>query len=254
MKKAVSRPSMLLLLSEPGRALFELGMSYSYSKVYKSTISGDGHPVMVLPGFMSSRRSTVYLRQHLKKCGYTVYDWGLGRNVGKLESVDLLIEKLEEIYNLTGEKISLVGWSLGGVFARQAAKARPEIIQQIITLGSPFAGLTEPNNVAWLYSLITGGKEVKDVDQAFLDNVPLPAPVPTTAIYSKEDGVVPWEMCLEKEDSIHQNIRVRGSHIGLGVNMWVLSIIENRLKEAPKNWQKFKPTGFLSRTLFYPES
>ena len=168
--------------------------------------------------------------------------------------MDLLIEKLEEIYALTGEKISLIGWSLGGVFARQAAKAKPEMIQQIITLGSPFAGLTEPNNIAWLYSLITGGKEVKDVDQAFLDDVPLPAPVPTTAIYSKEDGVVPWEMCLEKEDATHQNIRVRGSHIGLGVNMWVLSIIENRLKETPKNWKKFKPSGFLSRTLFYPSN
>lgn len=244
---------MLLLLSEPSRALLELGLSVSIRGISKKPKSGNGHPVMVLPGFMSSARSTSFLRKHLANIGYDVYDWGLGRNYGKLEFLDLLLEKLDEIHTKTGEKVSLIGWSLGGIFARQAGKARPEIINQIITLGSPFSGISEPNNIHWLYSLITGGKEVRDIDQEFLEDIPKPAAVPTTAIYSKEDGVVPWEMCLEKdEDAIHQNIQVRGSHIGLGVNMSVISIIENRLKQSPENWKKFKRGGLLNKTIFFP--
>jgi hypothetical protein len=86
-----------------------------------------------------------------------------------------------------------------------------------------------------------------------LENLPLPAPVPTTAIYSKEDGIVPWKLCMEKEeDFMHQNIQVRGSHIGMGINPSVLSIISDRLKLKKETWQKFKPNGFLNNNLLYP--
>ena len=253
MDHIIRRPSMLLLLSEPSRALLEWGLNIPFGGFNKKEKTGDGHPVLVMPGFMSSARSTSFLRKYIDSLGYDVYDWGLGRNVGKIEFLELLIEKIDEIYNTTGEQVSLVGWSLGGVFARQVAKERPEQIRQVITLGSPFSGLTEPNNAAWLYSLITGGKKVKNVNQTFLEDLPLPAPVPTTAIYSKEDGVVPWKMCLEKnEDEIHQNIQVRGSHIGLGLNPSLLSIIENRLKQSTKNWTKFKKRGLLNKYVFFP--
>ncbi|MCP9766391.1 alpha/beta hydrolase [Lacihabitans sp. LS3-19] len=253
MDHIIRRPSMLLLLSEPSRALLEWGLNIPFGGFKKKEKTGDGHPVLVMPGFMSSARSTSFLRKYIAGLGYDVYDWGLGRNVGKIEFLELLIEKIDEIYTTTGEQVSLVGWSLGGVFARQVAKERPEQIRQVITLGSPFSGLTEPNNAAWLYSLITGGKKVKNVNQTFLEDLPLPAPVPTTAIYSKEDGVVPWKMCLEKnEDEIHQNIQVRGSHIGLGLNPSVLSIIENRLKQSTENWTKFKKRGLLNKYVFFP--
>lgn len=253
MLQAVSRPSMLWLLSEPSRALFELGLSLPFSSLKNKQKSGDGHAVMVLPGFMSTERSTGVLRKYIANLGYDVYDWGLGRNIGKIEHIELLLERIDEIHESTGKQISLVGWSLGGIFARQLAKERPKIVRQIITLGSPFSGLTEPNNIEWLYMLINGGKRVKHVNNTFLENLPLPAPVPTTAIYSKEDGIVSWKMCMEKEeDHLHQNIQVRGSHIGLGVNPSVLSIIADRLLLKKENWIKFEARGFINKNFVYP--
>ncbi len=253
MAKSINRPSVFWLLSEPSRALVELGLSFSYNSLKSTEKTGDGHPVMVVPGFMSSERSTGVLRKFIAKLGYDVYDWGLGRNVGKVEYLELLLERIDEIYAKTGKPISLIGWSLGGVFARQAAKERPEIIQQIITLGSPFAGLTEPNNAEWMYRLMNGGKRVKHVNSSFLENLPIPAPVPTTAIYSKEDGIVNWEICMEKEeDNFHQNIQVRGSHIGLGVNASVFSIIADRLALKKSNWKKIMPKGIFKNKLVYP--
>ncbi len=250
---SLKRPSILWLLSEPGRALFELGFSLPFNNFLNRKKNGDGHPVMVLPGFMASARSTKILRKYLENQGYDVYDWGLGRNVGKIDFMGLLMERTDEIFLKTGKQISLIGWSLGGVFARQVAKERSEIIRQVIMLGTPFGGLAEPNNAEWMYSLINGGQKVKDVNSSFLADLPNPAPVPTTAIYTKEDGIVPWQMCMEKtEDATHQNIQVRGSHIGLGINSSVFTIISDRLKLTKENWHKFKTDSFLSKKIIYP--
>ncbi|MFT7605248.1 MAG: pimeloyl-ACP methyl ester carboxylesterase, partial [Saprospiraceae bacterium] len=165
---------------------------------------------------------------------------------------EILLAKIEEIYKEHGEQVSLIGWSLGGVFARQLAKAKPEMIRQVITLGSPFQGVHQPNNVAWVYNLVSGGKRIKDMDPVLFQNIPLPAPVPTTAIYTKEDGIVPWELCIEIEDEIHQNIQVRGSHLGLGVNHSVLDIIADRLLYSREDWAHFRPGHFVKDILFYP--
>jgi pimeloyl-ACP methyl ester carboxylesterase len=252
LKNIMKRPSFLKFLSEPGRALFEAGVSVPI-KTLLSKEEGDGHPVFVLPGFMASQRSTKGLRKHIAESGYDVHDWGMGRNLGKMEYLDILFTRIDEIYEQSGQKISLVGWSLGGVYARQIAKERPNIIRQVITLGSPFGGLGEPNNASWIYSIMNKGEKVKDVNRTLLENLPLPAPVPTTAIFSKVDGIVPWRMCLETvESDIHQNIEVRGSHLGLGSNFSVLKLITNRLKLDSSNWVKFKPNGLLETKLLYP--
>ncbi len=253
MTQTISRPSIFWLLSEPGRALMELGASYPYKKLFTKTKKGDGHPVMILPGFLSSEVSTKALREYVADLGYDVYDWGLGRNMGKLEYMELLIDRIDEIYRKTKKKVSLIGWSLGGVFARQIAKERPHLTRQVITLAAPFAGLGEPNNVAWIYRVLNYGKKVKEVNQSLMEDLPLPAPVPTTAIYSKVDGIVPWEFCIEKdEDKIHQNIEVRSSHIGMGVNFSVLTIIADRLSYKKDNWIKFKAKGILNNKLVFP--
>lgn len=253
MTHSVMRPSFLLLLSEPGRALMEFGTSVSYQKLFTTKVEGDGHPVMILPGFLSSETSTKTLREYVSNLGYDVYDWGMGRNMGKLEYMELLLHRVDEIFHKTGKTISLIGWSLGGVFARQLAKERPHLIRQVITLASPFAGLGEPNNVAWIYSVLNRGKKVKEVNQTLMDDLPLPAPVPTTAIYSKSDGIVPWKFCMEKdEDKFHQNIEVRSSHIGMAGNFSVLAIIADRLTKNKNNWSKFKPKGIMNNKLVYP--
>ena len=251
--KKVKRPSIFWLFTEGGRALTEMGLSYPFRTFLGSHPQGDGHPVLVLPGFMASDLSTAPLRKYLNKLNYTALGWNLGRNYAKVQFLEVLSERIDELYHLYGEKISLVGWSLGGIYARQLAKAKPQMIRQVITLGSPFRGVSQPNNVAWIYNLISGGKRVEDADPKLLADLPLPAPVPTTAIYTKEDGVVPWELCLEeKETDIHQNIQVRGSHLGLGVNHAVLHIIADRLQYSAKNWQHFKPDSKLGDLLFYP--
>lgn len=251
-ENTVERPSFFWLFTELGRAVTELGFFIPYRKFLAEKNYGDKHPVLVLPGFMASDMSTKPLRKFLAQSGYKVYGWDLGRNTAKVEFLDLLTEKLESIYATHGEKISLVGWSLGGVFARQLAKAKPELIRQVITLGSPFKGINEPNNVAWIYNLISDGKRVEDTDPVLFEDIPLPAPVPTTAIYTKEDGIVPWQLCLEEEDEIHQNIQVRGSHIGLGVNPTVLEIIGDRLLHTRENWTYFKEPNVVKDFLFYP--
>lgn len=249
----VGRPSLFWLLTEGGRAITELGMSIPYRKFFARKDHGDGHPVMTLPGFMASETSTAPMRKYISQLGYESYCWNLGRNTAKVKFLKMLAERLEEIYEAHGEPVSLIGWSLGGVFARQLAKARPEMVRQIITLGSPFRGIHQPNNVAWVYNLVSGGKKIKDIDPILFENIPLPAPVPTTAIFTKEDGIVPWELCLEeKETEIHQNIQVRGSHLGLGVNPTVFDIIADRLLYSKENWEHFRPRNLVKDLLFYP--
>ena len=249
----MSKPSIFWLTTEIGRAFTEYGLSLPFRKFTSKTVAGDGHPVLVLPGFMASDSSTRVLRNFIQDKGYNAIAWELGRNRGEVEVLDLLFLKLEEIYEAYGRKISIVGWSLGGVLARQLAKGKPHLVRQVITLGSPFRDIAAPNNASWMYNLISGGKRVVDLDPELLKDLPKPAPVPTTAIYSKEDGVVSWEVCVEeKETAIHQNIQVRGSHIGLGVNASVLKIIEDRLQYEAENWAAFKPQNFVDDLFLYP--
>lgn len=249
----VKRPSAFWLATEIGRAITEVGISLPFRKWFKTESNGDGHPVLVLPGFMASDVSTAPLRKYLIKNGYNAIPWDIGRNIANVEHLDLLVEKIENLYEETGQKISLIGWSLGGVYARQIAKERPNMIRQLITLGSPFRGVDQPNNAAWLYDLLVERKKIAEVAPQLLKEFPKPAPVPTTAIYSKEDGIVPWEMCMEEEETYYrQNIQVRGSHLGLGVNPTVLKIVTDRLQYTEATWQPFVPKNVVEDLVYYP--
>lgn len=254
-KAKMDKPSIIWLLTEGGRAIFEYSTFWPYNFFKKINENGDGHPVLVLPGFMASDASTGPLRKFIDKLGYKSYKWDLGRNYGNEVYLDHLTESVQELYKLHNQKVSIVGWSLGGVYARQIAKKLPHLVRQVITLGSPFRGVDMPNHAEWIYKFITNGKTTKDVDPMIMNDLPNPAPVPTTAIYTKEDGVVPWEACMEQQESdIHQNVQVRGSHFGLGVNPTVLEIIADRLVLSEKNWQPFVPKSKMEQTLFYPSS
>jgi len=247
------KPSFFWLATELGRAAAELGISIPYRKFFASNKSGDGHPVLVLPGFMASDFSTNPLREFIEKIGYTPISWDLGRNYARVSFINDLSDKLLKLHKEHKSKITIIGWSLGGVYARQLAKQHPDLIRQVITLGSPFRGITKSNHASWLYNLLPGNKRVVDLDPALLADLPIPAPVPTTAIYTKEDGIVPWKYCMEEvEDAIHQNIQVRGSHLGLGVNLSVFEIIEDRLQYSAKDWTHFVPDNLFKDLLFYP--
>jgi len=228
-KNPIKRPSLGLYFTEGFRALNERVKSIQFRKKYQPEKKGDNHPVLVIPGFMTNDASCKPLRQFIDRVGYVSYPWGLGRNYADLEDLEILKTTMDSIYQKHGVKMSLIGWSLGGVYARELAKEKPELVRQVITLGSPFGGLQEPNNAAWIYNLIKG-KKAKELDQTWVETIPNPAPVPTTAIFSKKDGIVSYQVCQElKEDKTHQNIEVQSSHLGMGFNKEVLEIIVEKL-------------------------
>ncbi len=248
--EAIKKPALAWGLTEGVRAVMELGWYVPYRFFNKLEGVGDGHPVLILPGFLASDYSTIPLRSFIHKLGYKVYGWGEGRNYAHGDYVDMLKQKIDRIYQKHKEPITIIGWSLGGIYARQLAKHSPAIIRQLIVMGSPFKGLYHANNATWMYDLLKKSKIVtEEIEQEVLDDIPLPAPVPTTAIFSKEDGVVPWELCLEEEDNWHQNIQVRGSHLGLGVNPLVLQIISNRLTYEKANWEYFETSNLVEDLL-----
>lgn len=250
----LKKPSIFWLLTEGGRALIEWSTFIPYQLIKKRSQKGDGHPVIVFPGFMASDTSTKPLRSFLDSIGYNSYGWDVGRNYGDPNTIEELTEMVEYLYRSHLKKVSIIGWSLGGIYARQVAKELPHIIRQVITLGSPFAGIDKPNNAVWMYNLITGGKGISQIDPEYLREIPQPAPVPTTAIYSKEDGVVPWQACMEEESKLRQNIRVRGSHFGLGMNPVVLQLIADRLQYSEENWIKWETKQNLIHSILYPKS
>lgn len=235
----IKRPSLFLFFTEMFRAILELFKCRPFVKNYEVKEKGDEHPVLVIPGFMASDRSTKYLRNLLDNVGYQTYGWTLGTNLADLKQLDIIAAQIDQIYAEHGRTVSLIGWSLGGVYARELARERPEKIRQIITLGSPFAGIEAPNNATITFNLIKRLRGYPELDPDFINQLCEPVPVPTTAIYSKEDGIVPWQACMEQqEDDLHQNIEVKGSHLGLGVNTKVLNIIIERLPYRKKNWVK----------------
>ena len=248
-------PSALLALTELPRALWELGTLPWTMPLLATAPGGDGHPVMVLPGFVTSDRSTAILREFLKGKGYDAHAWELGRNLGPRaigQHGEKLIERILAVHEATGQKVSLVGWSLGGVMARLAAKRIPHAVRQVITLGSPFSGSPKASNVWRAYEVLTGQKIDADHTKAQLNEVSAPPPVPSTAIYSRADGVVAWQNCCEEIGPMSDNIEVHGSHCGLGYNASVLYAVADRLAQPEDDWHPFERGGL--RAFVYPSA
>ncbi len=251
----IERPSRLLALAELPRALAELGSLPWFGPLLMTAPRGDRHPVLVLPGFVTSDRSTGILRRYLEALGYTPYAWELGRNLGPKaigREGEKLVDRLDAIHAETGRKVSIIGWSLGGVMARQVARRRPDVVRQVISLGSPFTGDPRATNVLRAYETLTG-QRLSDADtQAQLAESRSAPPVPSTAIYTKADGIVSWRNCCEPDDATTDNIEVYGSHCGLGVNASVLYAIADRLAQGEGEWAPFERKGL--RVLMYPSS
>jgi pimeloyl-ACP methyl ester carboxylesterase len=226
----IKRPSLFLYLTEGIRTFFQLVGCLIFMAFYRYNQKGDGHPVLVVPGFLGSDVSTALIRRFLNKLGYKAFPWDLGRNLGDLDDLPQLAQRIKDIYAQEQRKITLIGWSLGGVYVREMAKGNPDVVRQVITLGSPFGDLNAPNHARWIFDLVTKGESF---DPEFLAKIPQPAPVRTAALYSKQDGIVPWEACMEKEpDTLRQNIQVRSSHFGFVANKRVFRILVERLKLA----------------------
>lgn len=238
----VRAPSALLALTEVPRSLREMGMLRQAEAVLASAPDGDGHPVLVVPGFIAGDGSTAILRRFLKNHGYDAYAWELGRNLGPRAigpAGEKLMSRLVDIHRQTGRKVSLVGWSLGGIMARLVARRLPEAVRQIISLGSPFAGNPRASNVWRPYQMLTGQKidDAATIEQ--LAEVAAPPPVPSTAIYTRGDGIVAWQNCMEPAGRTTDNIEVVGSHLGLVINPAVLYAVADRLAQPEGEWRPF---------------
>jgi len=250
--REVKAPSALLLMME-GRSVFEMGTYIASAPLFKHMAKGDGHPVLVLPGLAASDLSTIPLRRFLKKRGYQPYAWEQGRNLGLRDQVlENMLATVDKIFEEHGSKLSIVGWSLGGIFARELAKLRPEKIRFVISLGSPHSGDPTASHATKFYEFVAGHSAKNPPIQTTLSQAPS---VPTTSIYSKTDGVVAWQNCHQRKpacpEKIKQveNIRVEGSHCGLGVNPSVLFIIADRLAQSEDNWKPFVNKG--ARKIFF---
>lgn len=236
-------PSLFWTLTE-GRGLFELNAFYAARLLLKRLPKGDGHPVIVLPGFVASDRSTRPMRGLLKDLGYKTFGWGMGRNLVFNAAREAEMHALlKRVYDQEGEKVSLIGWSLGGVFARELAKAYPQYVRGVITLGSPISGDLDHSNARRLYEFFNGPAN-SDLKKR-LQKMSQPPPVPTTSIYTKTDGIVAWKGSVQKpyKNAQTENIRVPASHIGLGVNPLVMVAVADRLSQKPGEWAPFKASG-----------
>jgi hypothetical protein len=231
-------PSAALLLME-GRALSEFS-AYCLMRPWLSvTARGDGHPVLVLPGLLADDTSTYALRSFLNSHGYKAHGWKQGRNRGLRGTLEAdMLARLEELFARHAErKVSLVGWSLGGLYARQLAKLAPDKVRCVISLGSPFAGSAKSTNAWRAYEWANGSKS-DDHMPAGLAEVP---PVPTTSIFSRTDGICAWQGCLNPDGPASENIEVDGSHCGLGWNAQVLAVIADRLSQPVGRWTPYEP-------------
>lgn len=252
-EKRLRPPGLLLMLAEV-RSLLELNASLLLSPLLMRAPRGDGHPVLALPGFLASDLSMAPLRRYLKQLGYDAYAWKMGRNLGGIASRrNALNGLLTEIYTTTGRKVSIVGWSLGGVYARDLALRSPEMVRSVITLGSPFAGDVRATNATRLYEALSG--ETVEHNSELTKAIAGDLPVPVTSIYSRTDGVVNWRTSLLRPSDTAENIEVHlASHIGLGVNAAALWAVADRLAQAEGEFQPFDRSGPFAVAYGSPEN
>jgi pimeloyl-ACP methyl ester carboxylesterase len=235
-------PSLFLMLAET-RALFELNSSLLLSPLLLRAPKGDGHPVLTLPGFLASDLSMAPMRRYLKELGHDTHAWNMGRNLGGVASKrGALRELLTRIHESTGRKVSLIGWSLGGVYARDLALQMPDMVRTVITLGSPFANDIRATNATRLYEALSG--EGADDNPEIREAIAGDLPVPATSIYSRTDGIVNWHTSLQRPSETAENIEVYfASHIGLGVNPAALWAVADRLAQPEGEFKHFDRSG-----------
>jgi pimeloyl-ACP methyl ester carboxylesterase len=248
------RPPALSLLLAEVRGIFEFNASLMLSPLLMSAPRGDGHPVLTLPGFLASDLSMAPMRRYLKELGYDTYAWNNGRNIGGvLRMRSALRDRLAAVHTATGRKVSIIGWSLGGVYARDLALQAPDLVRSVVTLGSPFANDIRATNATRLYEALSG--------EAVEDNIELRTaiagdlPVPATSIYSRTDGVVNWRTCILRPSDTAENIEVYlASHIGLGVNAAALWAVADRLAQSEGQFTQFDRSGPFAIAYAPPEN
>ncbi len=242
------RPGLALLTTEltrslVGRAWFETNRPW-----LNRLPGGDGRPVLVLPGFTASDRSTATLRRLLAELGYDVYTWDHGTNMGPSPKViDGVQRRVHSITQSTGQSVTLIGWSLGGLYARALAERFPDEVRHCITMGSPFRVST--GSATWAGTLFTAtaklrGRQAPSVSEpgVFHPGYRGAPPVPTTNVFSRFDGIVPWRACLDDPSRESENIETYCAHLGFGHDPGAISVVADRLTLEPDEWRPFAQT------------
>jgi pimeloyl-ACP methyl ester carboxylesterase len=237
----IAAPGMLRLALE-GRAGLEFWATLIARPLLDLAPQGDGHPVLVFPGLIAGDATTRPLRGFLERLGYAAYGWHQGVNLGpRAHVIERCRTRITELHSIHKRKVSLVGWSLGGVYARELAKELPDDVRLVISLGTPFTGHPKATNAWRLYEFLTGHRiGAPEIHEPLRE----PPPVPTTSIFSRSDGVVAWQCSLEKQGPRTESIEVEASHLGMGLNPLVFYAIADRLAQPEGAWKPFDRRGF----------
>ena len=212
---------------------------------------GDGHSVIVFPGLSASDATTIPLRRYLDSLGHRTEGWSQGFNFGPRAGVlDSAREQLANAFRRSGRPVSLIGWSLGGVYARELAKESPDMVRSVITLGTPFSGPPKSTNAWRVYELTRGRTIERETENLNLHDAP---PVPTTSLYSRTDGIVAWQGSIQapsKSNPHTENVEVIASHIGLGINPSAWWVVADRLSQPANQWKPFVRKSGLHGLIF----
>lgn len=240
---AARGPARALMYLELPRWLGEYAASRTLDLVTPARDLGHGRPVLVIPGFSANDAMTGRLRGHLRRHGFRVHGWKLGRNHGLTDRlVDGLAARFAELADEYDEPVSIVGWSFGGLLARWLAHEHASDVRQIVCLGSPWRAEGERTRATAMFERSRERYGISDRAQQIVDTARGPVPVPTTAIWSKTDGIVPWHGCRVDDASDPapaENIEVLSSHVGMVASPLVLAAVVDRLAQDPADWHAF---------------
>jgi hypothetical protein len=251
--KRIESPPLFNVLLETRSVVEWITMFGVYPFIPKHKASKN-KPVLLMPPYLGNDNSTAFVRHYLRSVGFKTYKWDLGVNMINSKSLPKLIEKLDEIFEKHQEKVSLVGWSGGGIFAKIIANRHPEKVEQLITIGSPVWGVKNMKTPLVRSLEFLRGKKLRERNDKFIRELEEIPNVPVTCIYTKTDGLLPWKHCMEAETLRKDinNIEVFGSHCGMGANASVLLTVANSLNT---NITGKKPKGITTKieSLFFPE-
>jgi pimeloyl-ACP methyl ester carboxylesterase len=228
-------PPRATMLSEWPRAALQLGLLPFAWRDLMNAPRGDGRPVLALPGLVNGDNSNLVLRRYLNTLGYRAYPWALGRNFGPRvigAEGERLFERIAAIHRETGQKVTLVGVSLGGIMARVAAHRAPDLVREVVTVCSPFAGLPRATNVWRVFELASGQRADDPAVRALLEEASEPLPVPATAIWSRSDGLVNGECCREPDCATARSVEVGNGHLLAQMSPEVLRAVAEALGDA----------------------
>lgn len=228
-------PSFAQWVAEVPRAALAVASLVPARAMLAAAPRGDGRPVMLLPGLINSDRSMSLTRRYLNRLGYRAVGWGLGRNLGARAigvEGDKLLARVAKLHDASGQKVTLVGVSLGGIMARFVAHRMPEAVREVITVSSPYAGDPRATRVWRQFQWLTGERLDDAGVIARREEIAKPLPVPATAIWSRSDGLVNGLICHNPDEPGCRAIEIRSSHLGVQIMPEVLRAVADILAGA----------------------